>query len=401
MKKISVFFLALILLGSCSSAPTPDESFFYPVRTLDELMEMEGEFDYINFVHHYEVVASEPNRRLNQITDIVWLNGRLFVSDNCGLRGGGIHVFDSDLNHIDTITQTPDHSIVSAYALATDENGNLYAVINISLVGREISFDIAVFDADLNYERAIPFTIISRTDAVWPKSLAVNPDGGFYLALRGEEDKAEDGVIYSISESGAVTAGPGNASFGYLLALPDRLFFVNSCFHGVRDRDAGGYINKNGLSALYMLQKGAVTEYTVIPPSYRTPFSEEEIEEWIAAFSEITGEPPSPEVVSESRERGYLVGIASGSGGLFRLGDNVAVISQFSSVMHVFDTELSYLYSHRIDNGLAEMYKESSSLIFRRNIAACADDEGNIYIVQSIFSMGSQGYGILKGTPNR
>jgi hypothetical protein len=401
-----VAFFVVVFLPACS----PEQKtlgFFDPLRTAEELehmceteketLNMLSENDLSNFVDRYDFSAVAPEVRINQLTDILWLNGQLLIADSDIDRG--IHVLDSDLKHIDTIKRTPEHLMITPYVLAADDGGRLYAVINMSRGRGEYNFSIAVFDADLNYERAIPFSIKSDAEVLEPQSIAVNPNGGFYLALHGN-DSHEDGKIYSITEDGTVAVVGGNKSFGYLLTDADNLYFVNGGFSYEFDSESGYFIGRSGISALYKLQNDTAVDTIVLPPYMHTPYREEEIAEWIDVWTEHFGEAPS-ELVLSSIYEGFNVPLTDGAGGLFRLKDDIAVVTKYS-VMHVFDKELNYIYSNRLgeaNNSAEELRRNLTEPGYKKVVAACADDEGNIYIAYRSVTNDRQYYGIFKGTP--
>lgn len=279
---------------------------------------------------------------------------------------------DENLNIVDAIFQTPEHTYFTPFALTTDATGGLYVVLNGIWSKNSAGFEIAVFDKDLVYIKTIPFAIKSNAEYVLPESLAVNPDGSFYLTLQAKE-KDEDGKIYSISSDGKVSVVAGNKSFGYLLALPEGLFFVNSSFPYGFDKETGKPIHQFGLSALYKLPTDGVATHVILPPAMKGPLSEKELEKWVQIYTELNGEAPSSEEISNTRKDGSFLFMMNGSGGLFRLGDDIAVAFDGFNVMHVFSTELEYRYSQYLNNGFAEYYKDfitnpSGISIF---IAAC------------------------------
>jgi hypothetical protein len=405
MKVIRTLLLVLIFLSSCSlTSKTGALVFIDPTYTFDELYSMAGEYDLTNFIDKYEFSIVEPDGRFSQIRDVLWLNGHLYVVDQGeDIGDGGLHVLDTHLNILKSVNYTPDDPVISPYALAADENGKVYVAMNMNIVSNDVVLFIAVFNDELDYERRIRFTIKSNSISPQVESLAINPKGGFFLTLKANEN-GEEGRIYGVAEDGKVTVGIGNKSFGYLLNHSDNVYFVNSGFVTIFDRGSGGYSSQPGLSTLYRLHNGAVVSHVTLPPAMYLPLSDEEIEEYAQVFKEVHGVAPTNEYMSDLRSEGELIRMMNGSGGLFRLGNDIAILTQNANFMHVFSYDLTYLYSQRLDSGLAGNYRELfAENRLRTGIAACADDEGNIYIVQRIICLksGTTGYGIIKGTLNR
>jgi hypothetical protein len=360
-----------------------EQGFFYPIRTSDELKAIAEELSFYTYTSvDYCLPPAKVDGRFDWIIDILWLNGYLLVVD----WQSGIHVLDSNLSIIDTINHIPGHRVFQVYAAATCEDGKLYAVINRHSETGRVGYSIAVFDQELNYEKAIEFILpISDRDVpVMPGSLAVNPDGGFALSLKDTPD-ADAAVIFFIDDNGTVIASSGNISLGHLLTHGDSLIFINRTFNVGMGLEGVQF----GLSALFQLQKGEVVKREVLPGMSHRFLDDELVRAMEEVYIEINGQQPSDEWYADVYAYTFSAFTFTS---LFHLRDNIAVIDS-SGIMHMFDSGINYLYSRILRDqdyiiDYSQNYrKELANDINRkytRILAACADDEGNIYIVQEI-----------------
>lgn len=396
MKRLSFLLLAVILLVSCSPASpsnmgTDELSFFNPIRTDEELNVMEGENALTNFAANY---VFEPVKVINEFKSVgstLWFDGQLLVADAVS---GTIYILDKELNIIDSITEI-DGQMFSPHAFATDESGKLYVgAAGVTALNTK-SFSIYVLDKDFNFEKKIPFDIKSKSEILFIQGIAVNPSGGFYVTLepsRGNLSKEiiDDGRIYLVSDDGKVTVGPGDNSYGFLLSLKGSAYFVNSGFPFLYNKDKNSNEGQAGISTLYKINGSDVTARVILPVGMTGPLTDEEAEEFDKVYAELN----DGEVPQNTKEEGFYLTSTNGSGGLFRLGDDVALVLGYYA-MHVFSTDLEYKYSCYLYTSFAEFYKiakfdprAASPMI----INACADDDGNVYLITR-----NSGFGIKKG----
>ena len=383
--------------GEPGQSPAGFLPFFDPVMTPVELHEVETGFAYSSIQREYDIHPAEVNKRITAVMDMLWLNGRLLVAaDN-----SGILVFNADLQYERAIVQLPNTWDIYAYSLTSDADGKLYALINRTWLPRgTITFTIAVFGSDLEFERSIDVVLEGEQNDIFPGSLAINPDGGFYLVLGAASTTESDGCIYYISDSGEVSKGPGNKSFGYLLAMTDSLYFANGSFPYEYDSESDSYFAPFGLSAVYKVQGGAAVGFTLLPQEFHIPMSEAETEAVRQIYIDTNGEDVPPDTMNQLKQQGWPCSALQGYADLFALEGEIAVLGE-ENVIHIFDEGLNYRYSFSFRDIVKE-YKDSVDNWSSHPpiaVAACADGDGNIYVAQSTYQERELMYGILKASP--